>query len=239
MSLVLVCATKVSQNYFARSTLLGRSLQCFPECFRPGLALLHSNQGEGVEGLSSFYNKAIESLPDDTTLVFVHDDVYIHDWCLSRRLQEAFEHFDVVGVVGSSNVPYGQPGWWHSIDANGAPVRTDSVQRSGVINHFDPTAVRPDFYGATPQPCDLLDGVFLAIRKQTLLDTGVRFDPRFRFHCYDSDFCYSARRAGLRLGTWPIALTHGSPGSFGQGWVAAAFQLIDKLRQMSELPSAC
>ena len=74
------------------------------------------------------------------------------------------------------------------------------------------------FYGPTPVPCELLDGVFLAARKSTLLDSGVRFDPRFNFHFYDMDFCRSARQAGLTLGTWPIVLTHKSPGNFGPDW---------------------
>lgn len=237
LDLVLVCATQASQNYFYRSTLLGRSLQSFPEVLRPKLALLPSNKGENAEGLPSFYNRAIEGLSDNSCLVFIHDDVYIHDWHLPFRLEEALARFDVVGIVGSANVPYGQPGWWHSLSETGLPVRNDSVRRSGAINHFDHAFVRPDFYGMAPQPCDLLDGVFLAVRKKTLIETGVRFDPQFLFHCYDSDFCYSARRAGLRLGTWPISLTHGSPGSFESNWINAATQLINKLRDLPTIPS--
>ena len=42
---------------------------------------------------------------------------------------------------------------------------------------------------------------------------GVRFDPRFQFHFYDLDFCRSAQAARLRLGTWPIALSHASHGT--------------------------
>jgi len=42
----------------------------------------------------------------------------------------------------------------------------------------------------------------------------VLFDPRFDFHFYDMDFCRTARKAGLRLGTWPICLTHQSGGNF-------------------------
>ena len=43
----------------------------------------------------------------------------------------------------------------------------------------------------------------------------MRFDERFPFHFYDLDFCRSARANGLRLGTWPITLTHQSGGRFG------------------------
>ena len=61
----------------------------------------------------------------------------------------------------------------------------------------------------------MLDGVFLAVRCGTLLDRGVRFDERFAFDFYDIDFCRSAEAAGLRMGTWPIAITHTSVGKFG------------------------
>ena len=40
----------------------------------------------------------------------------------------------------------------------------------------------------------------------------LRFDPALGFHFYDLDFCRSAEAAGLRLGVWPLAITHQSSG---------------------------
>lgn len=228
---ILCCATKVTAQLFGRSTLLGRSLRALPEAARPRLVLLPENTGSGALGLSAFYNRVIDQIEDDSSIVgFIHDDVYIHDWNLQSRLVEALSIFDLIGVVGSANVSNGQPGWWHDLDSKGRPQRNDATIRSGVINHFDPCHVRPDWYGVAPLECDLLDGVFLAARVGLLRSSGVRFDPQFKFHCYDSDFCYSARAAGLRLGTWPIALTHASGGVFGQEWVTAARLLQGKWR---------
>jgi GT2 family glycosyltransferase len=48
-----------------------------------------------------------------------------------------------------------------------------------------------------------------------LQEHNVRFDPRFDFHFYDLDFCRTARQKGLRLGTWPICVTHQGKGAFG------------------------
>jgi GT2 family glycosyltransferase len=229
--LILACATTSSSQHFARATLLGRSLQAFPEAARPRLVLLAANLGPEAVGLSDFYNRVIDQVEhDEAILVFIHDDVYIHDWHLGCRLAEALLRYDVVGVVGSAGVPSDQPGWWHGLDPQGQPQRNDASVRSGSINHFDPCLVRPDWYGAAPAACDLLDGVFLAARARCLRSSGVRFDPQFRFHCYDTDFCHTAREAGLRLGTWPIALTHGSGGSFDQAWVSAAQRLQAKWR---------
>ena len=229
--LIMACATKASARLFPRATLLGRSLKAFPEPVRPQLMLLEANTGPKALGLSEFYNNVIERVgTEDAILIFIHDDVYIHDWHLGARLVEALLHFDVVGVIGSTGVPDGQPGWWHGLDSLGQPRRNDNIVLSGSVNHFDPGQVRPNWYGASPLACDLLDGLFLAVRVASLRSTGLRFDPRFRFHCYDTDFCYSAKAAGLRLGTWPISLTHGSGGSFDQAWGNAARLLEMKWR---------
>ena len=229
---VLVCATQGGAQLFQRAAFLGRSLQAIPKILRPRLLLLPDNTGPEAIGLAEFYNRALEQLDAGSIVAFVHDDVYLHDWFIAFQLAQALEAFDVVGVVGSAQVPHGQPGWWHSLDSQGRPQRNDAVLCSGSINHFDPALVRPDWYGPAPMACDLLDGVFLAARVDCLRDSGVRFDPQFRFHCYDTDFCYSARASGLRLGTWPIPLTHGSPGGFDQSWVASARKLKAKLLQV-------
>lgn len=113
-------------------------------------------------------------------------------------------------------------------------------------------------YGPCPAECDLLDGLFLACRRDALgysqeaSDLGlppsgsgsgseptpktqhptpslVRFDERFRFHLYDLDFCRAASRAGLRLGTWPILVSHGSGGNFDtEEFRATARLYLDK-----------
>jgi GT2 family glycosyltransferase len=80
-----------------------------------------------------------------------------------------------------------------------------------------------------PADCELLDGVFLAARKSALLGNEVLFDSRFDFHFYDLDFCRSARQRGLRLGTWPICLTHQSKGAFdSERWIEKYHAYIAK-----------
>jgi GT2 family glycosyltransferase len=65
----------------------------------------------------------------------------------------------------------------------------------------------------------LLDGVFLAAKAMTLRSQKVRFAPELAFHFYDLDFCIRAHRAGLRLGVWPIAMTHFSAGQYrSESW---------------------
>ncbi len=84
-------------------------------------------------------------------------------------------------------------------------------------------------YGATPASCELLDGVLLATHRDLLRQRQIRFDERFHFHFYDLDFCRSARQAGARLATWPIAITHQSVGRVGgEAWQAGFADYLDK-----------
>ena len=61
----------------------------------------------------------------------------------------------------------------------------------------------------------LLDGVMMAIRSQILIDRDLRFDPQFKFHFYDLDFCRQAELRHIRMGTWAISVVHASAGALG------------------------
>lgn len=100
---------------------------------------------------------------------------------------------------------------------------------SGAVAHGKNPFGPVSYFGPAPAACDLLDGVFLAARAGRLCESGVRFDPRFRFHFYDLDFCRTARQAGLRVGTWPIAPVHQSEGGFDTPeWHAAYSDYLAK-----------
>src|SRR5690606_2945684 len=126
--------------------------------------------------------------------------------------------FDVVGVAGNRRRVPSQPSWAF-LDTRWIP---DQAHLSGAIAHGAQPFGPVTRFGDLPAECELLDGVFLAARTAALRSHGVRFDPRFDFHFYDMDFCRSARSRGLRLGTWPICLTHRSGGAFAsEAWHAA------------------
>jgi hypothetical protein len=58
-----------------------------------------------------------------------------------------------------------------------------------------------------------------ALGTSELRPTGLRFDPQFRFHFYDLDFCRQAELRALRMGTWSIAVVHESAGDpNNQSW---------------------
>ena len=230
MALIVVTATRCSQAEFPRETLLGRSL--------PGVGQLTplALRGffENSRPLGACYNEVIEQAGVDDTLIFMHDDVYLNDWMLGWRVQEALLHFDVVGVVGNRRRQPGQETWYMQPSQIVDGVRTmttfDSAYLSGAIAHGSPEQWQLSNYGPVPQPVQLIDGVFMAAKAGRLKETGVRFDAGLGFHLYDLDFCRSAIEAGLKIGTWPIALTHASGGGGVQtdDWAASAMKYLAK-----------
>src|SRR5262245_45600569 len=232
----VVTATRLPRERFSCDSLLGRSLWRAPAL---ELSATYENTGPLHSGLSELYNNAIGSSPANRILLFVHDDVYLHEPVpvLLAQLELALERFDVVGLAGSRGSAPDAVSWGLDFDERleyrGWQSGKDhpDVQLSGIVSHANPMNPLGDgppplqlsIYGDTPMPCTLLDGLFLAAKAGTLQDAGAFFDPMFRFHLYDLDFCRTAASKGLRLGTWPLTVTHASGGGFDSAdWKTAA-----------------
>jgi GT2 family glycosyltransferase len=216
----VVSATRLQWWTFEAEAPLARSMQRLKPDPRLTLRISAGNK----RGLPEIYNTRIEAPEAADILIFVHDDVFIDDFFIVDRLLAGLATFDVIGVAGNTRRVARQPSWYTTTEA----FEPDAAHLSGAIAHSATAAGAVSFYGPAPAACELLDGVFLAVRKSTLLGRGVRFDPRFTFHFYDMDFCRSARQAGLTLGTWPIVLTHKSPGNFGLDWQSGLAIYLDK-----------
>jgi hypothetical protein len=203
----IIAATRYDQAGFERDTLLGQSLKILMKSRRD---IVSNVTLSNVRGLPEFYNSRLQQAGEDEIILFTHDDVWFDDWYLVERLQEALAHFAVVGVAGNRRRVPRQPAW-PVLDEN----RTGDFENvAGSITHVHGGERYLNYFGPAPCRVRLLDGVFLAARVQTLRQANVAFDPRFRFHFYDVDFCRSCEQAGLEMGVWPIAITHASVGSY-------------------------
>ena len=203
----IAAATKLDSTAFRRNAPLAHAVARLQ--FRPAVTMQVAFLN--ARPLANAFNGILAKAPEDDVLLFTHDDVFFDDWFLDERLAEALARFDVVGVAGNRRRTPRQCGW-----AFGERVGPrDSEYLSGSIGHVEGLRDVVGTFGPSPAEVKLLDGVFLAARAGTLRGAGVEFDPRFPFHFYDLDFCRSCEKAGLRMGTWPIALTHWSGGSFG------------------------
>jgi glycosyl transferase family 2 len=218
-SVRIVCATRATREDFVRKTSLGASLERISSHRLFEVAVSYNNH----LGLPLVYNREIVDANRNKALVFVHDDVWIDDFFFAQRINEALGAFDIVGLAG--NVRGGaEQCTWAFRDKPGSWDAPENL--SGAVAHKGRGV---SWYGPTPREVKLLDGLLLAARASSLLRTGVRFDPIYRFHFYDLDFCRTADRAGLRIGTWPIAVTHASGGRYGTGeWRSAARTYFEK-----------
>ena len=213
----LVSATRMNDADFWHSSALGQSLEKWRES--SGLKI-HIYSCNSV-GLPTLYNRHIQSTPRSDILVFIHDDVWLDDPDFLGQIRKALGRYDVAGVAGNIRLQPNQPAWLFKEIVDGKFV-WDTGFLSGSIGDGTSSKKKLDRYGPAPMDCKVLDGVILAARCANLRRSGVSFDERYKFHFYDMDFCRAAGNAGLSIGTWPIALTHGSGGVFGSpGWLEA------------------
>lgn len=218
----IVCATRLSTEEFGARSALGQSLQRLAFDHRIAVCLAPDNRS----GLPQVYNARIGATGGPDCVVFMHDDVWIDDYYFVDRIASALDVYDVIGVAGNRRRVPRQPNW----ALVGVNLTWDDAENlSGAVAHGARPFGEVSRYGLAPADCELLDGLLLAARRSTLRRRGVRFDPRFDFHFYDMDFCRGARQQGLRLGTWPICVTHQSGGAFGSARWHAMYRLyLDK-----------
>jgi GT2 family glycosyltransferase len=207
----LVTATRATASSFMSQTALGKCAKTF---LQAGYPFDLSVATENREALSVIYNRAIDaSNAEDDVIVFLHDDVYITDLNWPENLTEALNNFDVVGVVGRklssiSNIADA------TVQNYGLSVETDERFSGRIATGANFIDAKISVFGDAKVRCDILDGVFIAATRRTLINSKLRFDERFHFHFYDVDFCRQAQLKSLILGTWPISLQHESTGNF-------------------------
>ena len=218
----IISATRQTRDKFFQNTALGKSLLRIG----PDSRIIAKIAYENTKGLPEVYNTAIKNADPNSILLFVHDDVWLDDYFIFERISEGLAHFDIIGVAGNKRRVPGQPGWMF-LDLKFTKDTAPNI--SGAVAHGQAPFGNISRFGPTPTECELIDGVFIATRKQILTQYKLEFDPLFNFHFYDLDFCRSARKLGLSIGTWPIAITHQSGGAFGSApWLAAYKTYVTK-----------
>lgn len=210
----VVSATRMDEKTFWKSSALGLSLTSWK--FDPRLTL--DIAFENRRGLPAVYNAALAGADKADAVLFVHDDVWLDDPQWVDKVLVALRRYDVVGLAGNRRRVRDQVAWLYLRMEDGK-FWLDGENLSGAVAHGRNPGGEVSIFGPTPMACELLDGVFIAMRNDVAARSRVRFDERFDFHFYDLDLCRTARRAGLSIGTWPIAITHQSTGAFiSTGW---------------------
>lgn len=229
-SVYIVTATQSTEAEFWKNRPLGRSLKLFPNQSSYIPKIYFSNTGEKIKGLSEIYNSAIQQAQKDDLLLLVHDDVFIADFFLAQRLNDAHAFFDIVGIAGNVNPDYAEPSWCLAWNKEKYPKGWQPFKNfSGSMLHNINGDIIQSYYGAAPKAVNLLDGLFLSVKAGALQSKATFFDPCFRFHFYDLDFCRKAYQLSLKIGTWPIAVMHYSGGNFeSPEWESSKQKYFDK-----------
>jgi len=160
-------------------------------------------------GLSETYNRQLkpENLIKHDIVLFVHDDVFIDDVKLRGKLYVAMESlkYDIVGLAGASKMKIGNPALWHQMSPR--------ESWSGAVSHpVGDKQLNITSFGPWPARCLVLDGLFLAVNLARVLEIGWRFNEDYKYHHYDIASCLDANKVKLKMGTYPINVTHSSPG---------------------------
>lgn len=160
-------------------------------------------------GLSRVYNNFIKyDASNNDVAIFVHDDVYIDDFRIFSKLDEAHSRFDIVGLAGGIGPRISTPALWHLM-CGGV---TGGNLRGAVSHPYNKEQLAMTSFGPTPSRVAILDGLFLSIKLRSIRSCGWRFNENYNFHHYDIASCIDANNKKLRLGVWPIWVTHTSPG---------------------------
>jgi GT2 family glycosyltransferase len=222
-TLRVISATRRSEEAFWAESALGQSLAAHGSDTVVDVAF------DNRAGLPAVYNAGLARCRSGERVLFVHDDVWLDDADWRSRIEQGLQAYDVIGVAGNRRRLPGQPGWSFLGRNEHGKYLIDVTQLSGAIREGREAHGELTQFGPAPADCELLDGVLLAADVDALRRGGVSFDERFAFHFYDLDFCRTARAAGLRLGTWPIGLTHQSEGAFKSGaWEEGLAAYFDK-----------
>lgn len=158
-----------------------------------------------LNSLSSVYNAAIDiSLERNVDyLVLCHDDIIINS-SLALELSRAFKGFDVIGVAGTSQAKIQKPALWH--------LMSEPQHLHGAVAHGTEDRKFMTSFGVYPHRAVMLDGVFLAIKRDVF--KNVRFDESnpAKFHFYDLIYTLTCHQKGYKVGVGDIMITHTSPG---------------------------
>ena len=197
---VIVSATTKTPKTFTE-TLLYKSLSLLPSNMYT-LDIAYENR----KGLPTVYNEAIERHQAESIsgYFFMHDDVLIEDGFALGKIFQGWQQAHILGCAGASKFDGSDPYW----------MSAGRQHASGCVHHKEETGQRyAHSWGLVPLRCLVMDGLFLACRKD-IFDSDLRWDERFTFHHYDIDFTLQANERGFVCCTIPLHVFHGSHGNY-------------------------
>ena len=206
---VVVCSDSDAQ-YTAMAASYGHALAGWPhEIVRIADA----------KSLADGYTRGIVRATGEI-VVFTHDDVEILAADFGERLVRRLGECDVLGIAGANRATgpaWAFAGWPYLhgsvIYPDGSGYRVTAYSRTVPVAH----GIR------------VIDGVFLAMKREIAVAIGWDAETCDGFHGYDVDFTLRAAQAGLCLAVASdLGVVHTSYGSFDERWEDTAMKLITR-----------
>lgn len=221
--ILLVTCTRLSEDEFWKSSKLAPYIKMQLKASNIYDAHIVSNN---TDGIGKCYNRFITEENKDKYILFVHDDIEIYNIDLKVKVNAALSQFDIIGLAGNSiHNPQQSPATWQTGTIDNA------MSRSGQVAHEHEFKIKQNnqltkkllttmnFFGPTNIGAKVIDGVFIGVNVEKILERDHKFDEQFDFHFYDLDFSYGATKKGLKVGTWDIYIKHYSHGNYNSdGW---------------------
>lgn len=153
-------------------------------------------------------------------LCFIHDDVLFHTIGWGNALNTIFENNNKIGLIGVAGAKFKtkMPStWWDT---------PENLKVMNIIQHFKSGKVEKLNYGfnsSSLQDVVTLDGVFMALRKET----NIVFNTLLTgFHNYDINICFECNSKGYKIVvTDKILIEHFSTGTVNDSWVDSTFKI--------------
>jgi hypothetical protein len=197
-----------------------------------GLKLSYNIIYNNKQGLSKLYNTFITEKNKNKYIVFVHDDVLISDLFLIKKLYNGFNEYDIIGLAGTKSiVNKNNTPAWHLL--GGFPDKTHLL---GEVTHCMPSTttlkeqIWTSCFGSTSGRVLLLDGLFIGINVEKVLEHKCMFDEDFNFHFYDLAFCLRANKSKLKMGIIQLFCIHYGLGEsmMSDEWKDSSKKFINK-----------
>ena len=173
-------------------------------------------QVNNTESLATVYNRILTSdKVKDKILVLIHSDVIIDDLFVKEKLNARFNRNKcacVVGIAGGKKIKRDDnPNkLWHLMTAN-------NDHMGEVTNNYSDDLLsvkRTTSFGPQGERAILIDGCFMAINVERIMEKNVLFDENCpsKFHFYDLIFSLRCYHAGAEVYVDHIRIIHRSPG---------------------------
>ncbi len=182
--------------------------------------VINVDNSQNKYSICEAYNIGGEKAKHDI-LCFIHEDIIINTPNWGNKLLQYFEKNTAIGVIGFAGSNYKSiiPSPWYA--AGSSAIRSNIFQINNNTEVHD--LVNPE--NETISEVVVLDGVWLAVKKDIFNKVLFNEELLKGFHGYDLDFSIRASNHCKLAVIYDVDIIHTSTGSFDSKWLEAQLKV--------------